>query len=403
MSKHASSSPKISLTTASIVGMNAMIGAGIFAVPAALGAYVGPAGLITYVFVILAVLCMGLSMAQLSWVFPQEGSFYVYASSWAGHYGGMIAASSYIIGLTVAMGLLLQSAGINLYTLMPVATPVVWSIFILSIIFLSQCKGIKITATGQYILLALTLLPIVLTILLCLATGSFTNYFPFMPKGAMPIISAMKAVIFGFFGFECASSLFNIVENPKRNVPRALIISILLVGLLYTSFVAAIIYAIPLEAFNNPQTPIAEILATILPGHTWLATLIQISIVSAIIGTLHSMIWSSSVLLRSFLQHMHIKSLQQALKKNTINQNTTLFVICVSILCSNLFIHSLDIFFSLTAISIIFAFMCSMVALLVHPATKKNLGTVLITLLGLVTASIIVYYAAYDLRVALNL
>ncbi len=67
---------KIGLAVATIVGMNAMIGAGIFAVPAALASHVGPAGIITYAFVILAVWFMGSSIARLAQLFPQEGSFY---------------------------------------------------------------------------------------------------------------------------------------------------------------------------------------------------------------------------------------------------------------------------------------------------------------------------------------
>ena len=47
--------------TATIIGMNAMIGSGIFTAPAAIASYVGPAGIIAYVFVVLSVWCMALS------------------------------------------------------------------------------------------------------------------------------------------------------------------------------------------------------------------------------------------------------------------------------------------------------------------------------------------------------
>ncbi|MGE0207406.1 MAG: amino acid permease, partial [Candidatus Babeliales bacterium] len=125
------SSKKISLATATIVGMNAMIGAGIFAVPTALASNVGPAGILTFTFVIIAVWFMGSSMARLAQLFPQEGSFYIYAKQWSGHIGGLIAAGSYLVGLLIAMGLLTQEAGGNLHDYLPFFSAFTWSIITL--------------------------------------------------------------------------------------------------------------------------------------------------------------------------------------------------------------------------------------------------------------------------------
>ena len=86
-----SNNQKIGVVTATIIGMNAMIGAGIFAVPATLASCVGPAGILTYVFVIIAVWFMAQSLARVAQLYPQEGSFYTYTKQWAGHVGGLIA------------------------------------------------------------------------------------------------------------------------------------------------------------------------------------------------------------------------------------------------------------------------------------------------------------------------
>src|SRR5690606_30021801 len=110
---------KIGVVTATIVCMNAMIGAGIFSVPVALQSEVGPAGLITYLFVILAVWCIALSLARVAALYPQEGSFYTYARQWGGNKIGAAAACSYLIGLVIAMGLLAQIAASYLQTFIP--------------------------------------------------------------------------------------------------------------------------------------------------------------------------------------------------------------------------------------------------------------------------------------------
>ena len=129
-----SAQSKISLLTATIVGMNAMIGAGIFAVPAALASNVGPAGILTFAFVIVAVWLMGSSIARLAQLFPQEGSFYIYAKQWGGHLVGLIAAGAYLIGLLIAMGLLAQVAGGYLHDYFPVFSAFSWGVTILIVL-----------------------------------------------------------------------------------------------------------------------------------------------------------------------------------------------------------------------------------------------------------------------------
>ena len=50
-----SDTKKIGVATATIVGMNAMIGSGIFTAPSAMAAHVGPAGIIAFFFVVVAI------------------------------------------------------------------------------------------------------------------------------------------------------------------------------------------------------------------------------------------------------------------------------------------------------------------------------------------------------------
>lgn len=66
---------KFGIFTATLIGMNAMIGAGIFTSPAKLATAVGPAALLTYLFVIVAVWCMAQSFGRLGELFPGVGSF----------------------------------------------------------------------------------------------------------------------------------------------------------------------------------------------------------------------------------------------------------------------------------------------------------------------------------------
>lgn len=386
------STKKIGLVTAIIVGMNAMIGAGIFSVPAALGSSVGPAGILTYLFVILAVWFMGSSMAELAQRYPEEGSFYTYTKVWAGHIGGLIAGTSYLIGLVIAMGLLVRIAGYNLAHSYSGISAHSWSWLTLGSLTALNILGVKLSEIGQQVLIISTVFPIIATTILCFMHGSWDNFKPFMPYGTTNVLSATKAVIFGFFGFESAASLFNIVEDPQKNVPRALRWALILVGILYLSFVASIIAAVPLEKFTDPSVQLSDLLSAQFPGYPWLITLIHYAILSAILGTVHSMIWGSSMLLVDLFRSMKNRVIQQALNNNYINQKVAVLIIASGIAFTYSTLRSIDLFFGLTAIFIIFSFMASMVTLLIE-RSNKSIGSLVANILGLATASIMLFFA----------
>lgn len=391
-----SSNQKIGVITATIVGMNAMIGGGIFCVPAALASHVGPAGIISYAFVILAVFFMGISLARLAYLFPEEGSFYTYASKWGGHTLGLIAAGAYLIGLIIAMGLLTQMSGTYLHGYFPQISASAFGVLTLMLLLILNMVGVSLSQTGQYILILCTVFPLVAIITLCFSKANVQNLTPFMPYGLGNIFEATKAVIFGFFGFECASSLFSVVKNPQRNVPLALVSAIVLVGLLYMLFVTSIILAVPLSHFANPNMPISDVIGFIFPNNPFLMTLVRFSILSAIIGTIHSMIWATSNLLLSYFKQFKNPTMRSLIAQNKINHSTSVLLLGACIFTTFATLKSVDLFFSLTATFIVFAFICSMITLLTMKSEWKNKHNIL-AVLGILTGIVILFFALHGL------
>ena len=379
---------KIGLATATITGMNAMIGAGIFTAPAAIGSYVGPAGILAYLFVIVAVWFMAQSLSRVAARFPEEGSFYTYASKWGGHIVGCIAGGSYMIGLMIAMGLLTQVSGGYLQEpfFPTVDSQTLGLIALISLVVLNMF-GVGLSELGQRILIVTTTFPLLLTTIMCFSKANLANLTPFAPYGMRNVLQATKAVIFGFFGFECASSLFAIVKDPQKNVPRALTISIGIVGVIYLLFVSSLILSTPLNLFSDPRIALTTVLKTIFPNSGWILTTIHISILSAILGTIHSMIWSSSALMVSLFKQ--IGGIR-------LNPRFAVLIVGFCIFSSFMLLKNIDLFFSLTAIFLIIAYSLSLITLLTIPDEWKG-GKNLITIGGLITAAVIFYFAAEGL------
>jgi len=392
---------KIGVVTATIIGMNAMIGAGIFAAPSVIAAYVGPAGILAYVIVVFSVWLMALSLARLAQLYPQPGSFYTYASQWSGHIGGIIACSAYFIGLLIAMGLLAQMAGHHLQPFFPSYSADALGLISLFTLVALNMFGVVMSELGQQILIACTVFPLVVTTIMCFTKAHWNYLTPFAPHGFTNVFKATRIVIFGFFGFECATSLFSIVENPARNVPRALTYSIAIVGVLYILFITSIIVSTPLHYFTSPYVLLPDILRITFPSSNWVIVAVHVSTLSAILGTIHSMIWGSSSLLIELLKRVQNTTTQTLLASGRINQRTAVLFVGVCILLSYLMLKNPDLFFYLTAAFIIVAFILSMITLLTIPDEWKS-GRNITTLCGITTALVIFMFAVEGLVQELN-
>lgn len=389
---------KIGLLTATIVGMNAMIGAGVFAIPSTLADNVGPAGILTFALVALSVWCMAQSIARVAQLYPQEGSFYTYAKQWGGHTAGLIASGCYLTGLLIAMGLLSHSAGEHLVRYIPHTTAYTVGLATLIGLTVLNMVGVALSTLGQQILIILTVFPLIGTTLICLTKANLANLMPFAPFGIKPIFQETRVVAFAFFGFEATASLFNIIQDPQKNLPRAITYSLTIVAILYLTFVASLILAIPLDLFREYPGTVSAPLEKIFPNNPWLLELIHISFISAILGTLHSMIWSSGALFLSFIKKLRNHTSRQLVAYGIINQVTATLCIGLAIFASFSLLTS-TMFFNLTAIFMIVAYAFSMATLL----TLKNewtSGRNLITVAGMLTAIVLFYFAIEDCLLA---
>ncbi|MGB8467452.1 MAG: APC family permease [Candidatus Babeliales bacterium] len=405
-----SASPnKIGLGMAIAICLNAMIGVGIFLAPAALACTVGPAGILTYIFVIFAVWCMGSSIARLAYLYPQEGSFYIYTKQWAGHIGALIAVFSYLIGLTVAMGLLAQIVGIYLhdysaqlavsYAWVPDFSAQTWSIISVVAFTLLNMAGNTAMQASQIILLVLTLFPLFATIVLCMPSFSLENLKPFMPFGVINIFVAAKSVIFGFFGFESATSLYGMVKDPEKTVSRALTWAILITGAIYMSFVTALMLAIPASQFCA-QAPITQTLEAQFPQAKLFILSMHIAIVFAILGTIYSVMWSVGALLYVTLKKMKTAVVHTLIANNILNHRVCTVIIGAGILASFLLLKNIDLFFSVTSIFIVSAYISSIITLLTLKKEWQS-GENMRTVAGLLTACMILYFSVQNLMQAL--
>lgn len=298
-------SKKIGLFSAVIVQTNAMIGAGVVAIPAILAQTTGVLGLFSFVFCIVIILCMSFSLGELSLLHGGKAWCYRFPFLWGKHIGGTIGAVCYVIGVLVALGFVAQQAGVWLHEVIPFLNSNALCLVVLGTLTAFVLAGKNVSAFWQYVYSSMIFLGIVTTTVLCFMNFSEEVLLD-KPQGGMQALWwATPILLFSFLGFESITSLYGIVKNPRRNVFIGGIIGVICVGVLYMVFSASILGSIPFRDFVVlKDRSLATVIAVALPKYKFVSKLIFIGGLFAIIGTLHAMIWSVSILLFDVTQKL---------------------------------------------------------------------------------------------------
>lgn len=394
---------KIGLGAAIVVGLNAMIGIGIISVATSLANGAGPAGILSYVLSIGVVLTIGLSLGFVSRIYTGDAWNYLYPSQWGGHTLGMISVFSYLIAVVVAMGFLVQQVGIYGHQLFPFLQPSVISIGILTILALLVLAGAEVSSLGQYLIFGSVFTSLLVTIITCWYHFDPALTTPFMPYGWKSVLTASPNALFGLLGFESIASLHPIVENPNRNVGRAAVIAIGIVGLLYLCFVSGILFSIPSHFFieKGRAVTLDVLILRAFPRFAFAAKFVLIGVVFGIVGTLHSMIWSLSALLTDVLKKMKNNCVKNLITTKRWTQRTSTAVIATSMLIVALVMQG-NALVNMTVFFIVPSFILSIMALLFIKKEWQS-GRNIITILGLIGGGLMMYFATQRLLLSLSL
>lgn len=103
-----------------------------------------------------------------------------------------------------------------------------------------------------------------LGILVFFAVVAFTafkagNFEPLLPMGAAGVTAAASSVFFSYIGFDAASTAGEEAKNPKRDLPRAIILSMVIVTTMYVLVAVAAIGARQWQWFETAKAPLVQI------------------------------------------------------------------------------------------------------------------------------------------------
>lgn len=262
-----------------LLGINGIVGSGIFLLPGQVMSLVGNWSIAVYLFVTVLVLSIAWCFAQCSALFNRNGGAYIYAKEAFGEFIGFeIGIMRWVVGI-LAWASLLVGFVTALSTIWPIVMQEPFrSVLILSLVGclgLFNIYGIKVFKHLNNIVTLAKIIPLILFVLIGVFYVQQSHYTPLVLEEleAESFGSAALVIFYAFGGFETLVVVAGEMKNPKKNLPLAVMLVITFCSSLY--FIIQLI-AIGLlgEALAVSVTPLADS-AQLLMGDSgkWLVTL----------------------------------------------------------------------------------------------------------------------------------
>ncbi len=226
-----------------MISMGAMIGSGIFVLPALGYKKAGPAVILAYVLAAIVVLPAALSKAEMATAMPESGGTYLYIDRALGPLFGTIAGIGAWFSLTFKSSFALVGLGAYLLLFAPISQGAITFVALgLGVLILVlNISGTKLSGQVQAIVVSLVLVGLLAYTVdagFTLDTGRFT---PLATDGGGGIVTAAAFVFVSFAGVTKIASIAEEVKDPGTNLPRAMIGSMVVMTLIYVAVIAAIV------------------------------------------------------------------------------------------------------------------------------------------------------------------
>ncbi|MFE3224832.1 amino acid permease [Nocardia sp. NPDC059228] len=297
------------------LSVGATLGTGIFVVLGEAAPLAGPAVVVSFVIAALAALFSALSYAELAGAVPVSGSAYSYTYATLGEiiawicgwcllleYGVSVAAvavgwGAYLnefLGSTIGWRIpdaLAQPPGDGGVINLPAAIVVVLATVVL-------LGGIRESARVTTVTTMIKIAVLVFFVAVAVTAFHSSNLHPFAPAGVSGIGAAASMVFFSFIGFDAASTAGEEARNPQRDLPRAIIISLGIVTLVYVLVALTAVGAVGVDAVSSSGASLATVLEQVT-GRGWPATILAGGAVIAIASVVLTVLYGQTRILVS--------------------------------------------------------------------------------------------------------
>ena len=279
---------RLGLADAVFIGVGSMIGAGVFSAFAPAAAVAGTGLLIGLAIAAVVAFCNATASAQLAAAHPTSGGTYAYGRAELGPWWGFIAGWCFVIGK-------LASCAAMALTFAAYAAPPGWErpVAILAVAALVTVNCFGVTRTAQLTRVIVVLVLVSLTVVVAAGTAaepapnvwSASN---FTEGGVYGILQSGGLLFFAFAGYARIATMGEEVKDPRRTIPRAIVLALLLAIAVYAIIGVTVLGVLGPAATAASSAPLAD--AAAASGWGWTGPIVRIGAATASLGALLALI-----------------------------------------------------------------------------------------------------------------
>jgi len=214
---------KLSLSSAVLINLNVMVGAGIFINTVLLSKNAGGLGAFAYLLVGLLILPLIISMSALAKM-HRGGTFYDYGAN-IHPYAGFLAIMSYFVAKLASCALAVHVCISLLQTIFPwlAQFPTLFIDYgVIAVFAALNTLNLRVGRRIQLVFMVCKFIPILFVIITGLYLFNVHN-FDTSHLYASGIVTSVPFILYAFTGFEVSCSLSRALQNPERDGPRAML------------------------------------------------------------------------------------------------------------------------------------------------------------------------------------
>jgi APA family basic amino acid/polyamine antiporter len=288
----------VGATQLTAMGVGAIIGTGIFVVIGEGAGIAGPAVILAFVLAAVACTFSALSYAELSSSIPVSGSAYTYAYATLGEIVAWIIGWDLILEYGVAVAAVAVGWGGNFNVFLDAAFGVqlpdaisqppedggvfnLPAVLVVLAITVLLVRGVRESARVNLIMVAVKLVALTFFIVIAMTAFSARNFTPFFVEGTGSVTTAAAIIFFAYIGFDAVSTGSEEAKRPARDLPLAIIGSLVICTIFYVlTAVGAIGVATP-EQLQGSEAPLSTALDE-GAGISWAAWVLSLGALVAI-------------------------------------------------------------------------------------------------------------------------
>ncbi|TDQ50712.1 amino acid/polyamine/organocation transporter (APC superfamily) [Actinorugispora endophytica] len=241
-----------------VIGMGAMVGAGVFAVLAPAARTAG--GWLPLALVIAGVVayCNATSSARLAACHPQWGGTYVYGRERLGAGWGYVAGWAFVVGKVASCAAMALTFGVYVWP----GEPRVGALALVAVMAAVDYRGVRLSVRVVRVLLVVVLA--VLALVVVVAWGSGAAEVARLVRverwhGLAAVLSSAGMLFFAFAGYARIGTLGAEVRDPERVIPRAVGWALGIVLVVYGLVVASALAVLGPGVLSRSSAPLADV------------------------------------------------------------------------------------------------------------------------------------------------